>query len=44
MTPRQKILKRAFDLIGAAIGIVALSPVLLALMVGVRLTSPGPAL
>jgi lipopolysaccharide/colanic/teichoic acid biosynthesis glycosyltransferase len=44
MTPRQKILKRAFDLTGAAIGLVLLSPVLLVLMLGVKLTSPGPAL
>jgi Sugar transferases involved in lipopolysaccharide synthesis len=44
MAPRQKILKRAFDLTGAAIGLVLLSPVLLVLMLGVKLTSPGPAL
>lgn len=44
MTPRQKILKRAFDLTGAAIGLVLLSPLLLVLALGVKLTSPGPAL
>jgi len=44
MTARQKVLKRTFDLTAAIAGLVALSPVLFALMLGARLTSPGPAL
>ncbi len=38
------VLKRAFDLVFSALGLVVLSPVLLALAVWVRLDSPGPAL
>lgn len=44
MTRRQAALKRAFDLGIAAVGLVLLLPFLAALMIGVRLTSPGPAL
>jgi O-antigen biosynthesis protein WbqP len=38
------ILKRALDLVGAAIGLALLSPVLLGIGLAVRLGSPGPAL
>lgn len=44
MTRRQVLLKRAFDVVGSVVGLVALSPVILFLMVVVKLTSPGPAL
>lgn len=37
-------LKRAFDIAASAVGLVVLSPVLLAIAVAVRLESPGPAL
>ncbi len=37
-------MKRAFDVVAAACGLVALSPVLAGLALLVRLTSPGPAL
>jgi lipopolysaccharide/colanic/teichoic acid biosynthesis glycosyltransferase len=36
--------KRAFDIVGASVGLVALSPLLLATAAAVKLTSPGPAL
>lgn len=38
------MLKRAVDILGAGIGLLALSPMLLVLAVAVRLESPGPAL
>lgn len=38
------MLKRGLDVLGAAAGLILLSPVLLALAVAVRLESPGPAL
>ena len=37
------LLKRVFDVVGAAVGLLLLWPVLLALAVWVRLDSPGPA-
>lgn len=37
-------LKRAFDIVASALGLVALSPLLLVTAVGVRLTSPGPVI
>lgn len=37
-------LKRAFDIAASAVGLVVLSPLLLALAIAVRLDSPGPAL
>jgi len=46
-TPEQgwnAVVKRAFDLAFAALGLVALSPLLLAIAVWVRLDSPGPVL
>jgi len=38
------VLKRLVDILGAGLGLVVLSPVLLALALAVRLESPGPAL
>ena len=46
-TPEQgwnAVIKRAFDLIFATLGLVLLSPLLLALALWVRLDSPGPVL
>lgn len=40
----QVALKRAFDIAVSALGLVVLSPVLLAIGLAVRLDSPGPAL
>ncbi|HEU4724287.1 MAG TPA: undecaprenyl-phosphate glucose phosphotransferase [Candidatus Eisenbacteria bacterium] len=37
-----QVLKRAFDLFGAAVGLVFLSPLLAALAIWVKLDSPGP--
>jgi len=37
-------LKRVLDVIGAAVGLVAFSPVLLGLAVAIKFTSPGPVL
>lgn len=37
-------MKRAVDILGALAGLVALSPLMLALAIAVRLESPGPAL
>jgi len=38
------LLKRSLDILGAAAGLVLLSPVLLAVAIAVRLESPGPIL
>ena len=38
------MLKRPFDILASAIGLIILSPVLLGIALVVRLTSPGPAL
>jgi len=38
------VLKRAFDIVVALAGLIVGSPVLLALAVAVRMTSPGPAI
>jgi O-antigen biosynthesis protein WbqP len=38
------VLKRAFDIAAALVGLLLLSPVLLGLAVAVRLESPGPAI
>ncbi|TPX05828.1 sugar transferase, partial [Schumannella luteola] len=47
-TPRyrgaSRFTKRAFDVLGALLAVVVLSPVLLATVVAVRVTSPGPVL
>ncbi len=39
-----RIVKRTFDLVLSAVGLVALAPVLLALALGIKLSSPGPLL
>ena len=44
MTQGQKFVKRAFDLLGALVGLVVLLPVMGVVALWVRLTSPGPAL
>ncbi len=44
LTPWQKALKRAFDVVVAGLLVLVLSPVLLACALAVRLTSPGPVL
>ncbi len=41
---RDRLIKRLFDLVVAAIAIILLSPVLIGAALAVRLTSPGPAL
>ncbi len=46
-TPEQgwnAVLKRAFDLVFATLGLIVLSPLLIALAIAVRLDSPGPVL
>lgn len=44
LSKRQTAMKRGFDLVGAGIGIVLLSPVLLLVSVAVKLSSRGPIL
>jgi exopolysaccharide biosynthesis polyprenyl glycosylphosphotransferase len=44
LTGTQAVIKRAFDIVVAGIGLVLLSPVLAAIAVSVKLTSPGPVL
>ena len=39
-----KLLKRSFDVLASALGLILLSPLLLAIAVGVKLSSPGPVL
>jgi exopolysaccharide biosynthesis polyprenyl glycosylphosphotransferase len=36
------VIKRAIDILGAAIGLVVLSPLMIAIAIGIKLTSPGP--
>ncbi len=47
-TPRfsrgQQLIKRAFDLVAATLGVIVLSPVLIVLALVVKLSSPGPVL
>jgi lipopolysaccharide/colanic/teichoic acid biosynthesis glycosyltransferase len=44
-TPRSsRLLKRCVDVLGAALALILLSPVMLAIALAVRLTSAGPAL
>ena len=40
----QRFAKRSLDVVGSAVLIVVLSPVLLAIAIAVRVTSPGPAI
>jgi exopolysaccharide biosynthesis polyprenyl glycosylphosphotransferase len=44
LTPGQKVLKRAFDIVVAGLLVLVLSPVTLACALAVCLTSPGPVL
>ncbi len=44
LDPRQRAVKRAFDVAGSLVLILLLSPVLLAIALAIRLTSAGPAL
>jgi exopolysaccharide biosynthesis polyprenyl glycosylphosphotransferase len=39
-----RLMKRAFDLVGATIAIVLLAPLMLAIWIAIRIDSPGPAL
>jgi Undecaprenyl-phosphate glucose phosphotransferase len=39
-----RVLKRAFDLVGGALALALAAPVMLAIVVALKLTSPGPAL
>src|SRR5881409_2705633 len=39
-----RVLKRAFDLVGGALALTLAAPVMLALIVALKLTSPGPVL
>jgi len=36
------VIKRAIDVVGAAIGLVIFSPLMIAVAIGIKLTSPGP--
>ena len=38
------IIKRAIDIVGAAIGVLLLSPLMLVIAIGIKLTSPGPVI
>ena len=38
------LIKRVIDIVGSALGLVLLSPLLLAVAIGVKLSSPGPVL
>ncbi len=40
----QALLKRGFDVVGAAFGLVLFSPLLAAIAIAIKLTSPGPVL
>jgi exopolysaccharide biosynthesis polyprenyl glycosylphosphotransferase len=44
LSPASRAVKRSFDVVGSALGIVFMSPVLLTLAVLIRLTSSGPVL
>jgi undecaprenyl phosphate N,N'-diacetylbacillosamine 1-phosphate transferase len=44
VTPRQRVGKRAFDLVVGGLMLVAASPLLLLIPVAIRLSSPGPSL
>ena len=38
------VIKRAINVVGAVIGLLLLSPLLLAIAIGIKLTSPGPVI
>ncbi|MBA2361042.1 MAG: sugar transferase, partial [Actinobacteria bacterium] len=42
LSPSARLLKRAFDLVGASLGLLILSPLLLAIAVAVKIDSRGP--
>jgi exopolysaccharide biosynthesis polyprenyl glycosylphosphotransferase len=44
LSPPSRALKRLFDVVGSALGIVFISPLLLAIAVAVKVTSKGPIL
>jgi exopolysaccharide biosynthesis polyprenyl glycosylphosphotransferase len=44
MSPASRAVKRSFDVVGSALGIVFLSPLLLAIAIAVKVTSKGPVL
>jgi exopolysaccharide biosynthesis polyprenyl glycosylphosphotransferase len=44
LSRRARLVKRTFDLVGSAALLVALSPLLIAIVAVIRVTSPGPAL
>ena len=44
LSPASRALKRSFDVVGSALGIVFLSPLLLVIAVAVKVTSRGPVL
>lgn len=44
LSPAKRVAKRAFDVFASALGLLVLSPVLIAIAVAVRLDSPGSAL
>ena len=44
LTGPEGVLRRAIDLVGASVGLVLLAPLLFAIAVAVRCSSPGPAL
>jgi exopolysaccharide biosynthesis polyprenyl glycosylphosphotransferase len=42
LSPSSRLLKRAFDLVGAALGLIVLSPLFLAIAIAIKLDSRGP--
>ncbi len=44
MTNSSHVIKRGFDLVGSALGLVVLSPLLLVTAIAIKLDSPGPVL
>jgi exopolysaccharide biosynthesis polyprenyl glycosylphosphotransferase len=42
LSPSSRLLKRAFDLVGAALGLIVLSPLFLAVAIAIKLDSRGP--
>jgi exopolysaccharide biosynthesis polyprenyl glycosylphosphotransferase len=44
LSPAARAVKRSFDLVGSALGLFFLSPVLVAMATAIRFTSPGPVL
>jgi exopolysaccharide biosynthesis polyprenyl glycosylphosphotransferase len=44
LSPAARAVKRAFDIVGSALGLVFLSPFLVGVAVAIKLTSPGPVL